>query len=137
MSAGAKDFHLLGRFQTGVFSLIGHEIKGHNEALTGSSTALSQQGTGAMLALVVMMLWTCRAHLRRVVRSAWYSSHADDGRGEEILIYRWLWLGCTAFVFGRLVATGLPPLSTTVFLSRREPGSSGMCAHPDRADADG
>ena len=61
---------MLGRFQTGVFSLIGYEIKGHNEALTGSSTSPSQQGTGAMLALVVMMLWTCRAYLRRVVRSA-------------------------------------------------------------------
>lgn len=112
-------FHLLGRCQTGVFNLIGYQIKGHNEALTGSSSALSQQGMGAMLALVVMMLWTCRAHLRRVVRAAWDPSHAADGRDEEILTYRaaaWLWLGCTVFVFGWLVATGLGPLSTAVFL---------------------
>ncbi|MBQ36930.1 MAG: hypothetical protein CME04_11115 [Gemmatimonadaceae bacterium] len=112
-------FHLLGRFQTGVFNLIGYEIKGHNEALTASSTALSHQGMGAMLALVVMMLWTCRAHLRRVVRAAWDPARKDDGRDEEILPYRaaaWLWLGGALFVFAWLVATGLPPLSTTVFL---------------------
>lgn len=112
-------FHLLGRCQTGIFNLIGYEIKGHNEALTASSTALSHQGMGAMLALVVLMLWTCRAHLRRVFRAAWHPDHADDGRGEEILPYRaaaWLWLGCLIFVFGWLVATGLPPLSTAVFL---------------------
>ena len=113
-------FHLLGRCQTGVFNLLGYEIKGHNEALTGSSTALSHQGMGAMLALVVMMLWACRAHLRRVARAAWGRPHADDGeKGEEILSYRTaarLWLGCAVFVFGWLVATGLPPLSTAVFL---------------------
>jgi len=112
-------FHLLGRCQTGVFHVLGYEIKGHNESLSASSTALSHQGMGAMLALVVMMLWTCRAHLRRVLRAAWDRSYADDGRDEEILPYRaaaWLWLGCAVFVFGWLVATGLPPLSTAVFL---------------------
>ncbi|MDA0337704.1 MAG: hypothetical protein O2782_21270 [bacterium] len=112
-------FHLLGRCQTGVFHLLGYEVKGHNEALTASSTALSHQGMGAMLALVAVMLWTCRAHLRRVCRAAWNRDYAEDGRDEEILRYRsaaWLWLGCAAYVFGWLVATGLPPLATAVFL---------------------
>ena len=112
-------FHLLGRCQTGVFHLLGYEVKGHNEALTASSTALSHQGMGAMLALVAVMLWTCRAHLRRVCRAAWHRVYAEDGRDDEILRYRsaaWLWLGCAVFVFGWLVATGLPPLATAVFL---------------------
>jgi hypothetical protein len=112
-------FHLLGRFQTGVFNLIGYEIKGHNEALTGSSTALSHQGMGAMLALVGVMLWTSRSHLRRVARAAWDKSRADDGRDDEILTYRqaaWLWLGCGFFMAVWLLATGLPPLATFVFL---------------------
>ena len=46
-------FHILSRLQTGVFTVLGYHIKGHNEALTGSSIALSHQGMGAMLVLVV------------------------------------------------------------------------------------
>jgi hypothetical protein len=112
-------FHLLGRVQTGVFNVIGYDITGHNESLTGSSIALSHQGMGAMLALVGVMLWTCRDHLARVFRAAWDRSRADDGRGDEILTYRQaarLWLGCLLFIAVWLLATGLPPLATAVFL---------------------
>lgn len=112
-------FHLLGRFQTGVFNVLGYDIKGHNESLTGSSIALSHQGMGAMLALVAVMLWTARDHLRRVARAAWDRTRADDGRGDEILSYRraaWLWLGCGGFMVVWLLATGLPPVATVVFL---------------------
>ncbi|MEE3335890.1 MAG: DUF6785 family protein [Candidatus Latescibacterota bacterium] len=112
-------FHLLARMQTGVFNLLGYEIKGHNESLTGSSIALSHQGMGAMLALVGAMLWTSRDHLRHVFRAAW----GRDVKGEdedEILSYRatfWLWFGCLVFISLWLLATGLPPLATGVFLS--------------------
>ena len=113
-------FHLLGRFQTGVFNIIGFDIKGHNESLTASSIALSHQGMGAMLALVVMMLWTARGHLRRVWRAATVRAHARDGADDEILTYRaatWLWLGCSVYMCGWLLAAGLPPLATAVFFS--------------------
>ena len=111
-------FHLLARTQTGVFNLIGYEIKGHNESLTGSSVALSHQGMGAMLALVGAMLWTSRDHLRRVARAA-IRGQGDGDDGDEILSYRataWLWLGCLIYIAGWLLATGLPPLAMVVFL---------------------
>jgi len=113
-------FHLLGRFQTGVHNVLGYQIKGHNESLTASSTALSHQGMGAMLVLVVAMLWSARAHLGRVWRAAWgrgAGAPADDG--EEILSYRaavWIWLVSGAYLFAWTVAIGVPPLATAVFL---------------------
>ncbi|MFH1572001.1 MAG: DUF6785 family protein [Gemmatimonadota bacterium] len=112
-------FHLVGRFQSGVFSVLGYQIKGHNEALTGSSIALSHQGMGAMIVLVVAMLWTARAHLRQVARAAFTRVGGDDG-GDEILSYRaaaWLWVACAAYLFAWLLLTGVPPLATAVFLA--------------------
>ena len=110
-------FHLLGRLQTGVFHIIGFDIKGHNEALTGSSIALSHQGMGAMIVLVLAMLWSARAHLAQVARAAFTSAPADDG--DEILSYRaavWLWIGSALYFFVWLLATGVPPLAAAVFL---------------------
>ncbi|MBT3342104.1 MAG: hypothetical protein HN712_00865 [Gemmatimonadetes bacterium] len=111
-------FHLLSRTQTGIFNIIGFEVKGHNESLTGSSIASSHQGMGAMLALVLAMLWTSRDHLRRVARAA-VSRDGDGADGHEILSYRataWLWVACLIYMTIWLLATGLPPLATAVFL---------------------
>ncbi len=111
-------FHLLSRCQTGIFNIIGYQIKGHNETLTGSSIALSHQGMGAMLVLVAAMLWTARAHLRHVFAAA-FRRGVQGNDADEILSYRaavWLWIGCAAFVFVWLLFTGLPVLSTAVFL---------------------
>lgn len=113
--------HLLCRVQTGVLHVVGYQAKGHNEALTGSSVALSHQGMGAMLALVAAMLWSARGHLARVARAA-FAPGGDrrDGAADEVLPYRtaaWLWLGCAAYGFAWLVATGLPPLATAVFMA--------------------
>ena len=111
-------FHLLSRCQTGIFNITGYQIKGHNEALTGSSTALSHQGMGAMLVLVAAMLWTARAHLRHVFAAA-FRRGVKGNDEDEILSYRaavWLWIGCAAYVFIWLLFTGLPLLSTAVFL---------------------
>ena len=111
-------FHLLSRFQTGIFSTIGFQIKGHNEALTGSSVALSHQGMGAMIVLVVAMVWSARSHLREVLRSAFAKNYVPND-ADEILSYRsavFMWIGCSIYVFGWFVMTGLPPISTFVFL---------------------
>jgi len=110
-------FHLLGRCQTGIFSIVGFQIKGHNESLTGSSIALSHQGMGAMIVLVAAMLWTVRRHLRRVARAAFTWTRAEDS--DEILSYRaaaWIWTGSALYVFVWLLFTGLPPLAAGVFL---------------------
>lgn len=112
-------FHLLSRAETGAFNVVGYQIKGINEALTGSSTALSFQGMGAMLALVAAMLWNARRHLAGALRAAFgLAGAADDG--DEILSYRaavCLWLGCAAFFFVWLLAAGLPPVATLVFMA--------------------
>ncbi|MEW6750296.1 MAG: DUF6785 family protein [Candidatus Latescibacterota bacterium] len=111
-------FHLLGRVQTGVFNVVGYEIKGHNESLTGSSTALSHQGMGAMIVLAAAILWSARGHLREVLRAA-------CGRGrpaadsDEILSYRaavWIWTASAAYFLAWLVASGLPWLAALVFM---------------------
>ena len=112
-------FHLLGRFQTGLLNVIGYQVKGHNEALTASSIAMSHQGMGAMIVLVVAMLWTARAHLRRVWRAAIGRGGPPDD-GDEILSYRaavWIWIVSAVYLFIWTVATGVPPLSTAVFLA--------------------
>lgn len=112
-------FHLLGRFQTGVFSLVGFEVKGHNEALTGSSVALSHQGMGAMIVLVVAMLWSARAHLRHVARAAFSRGAVADDQ-DEILSYRaavWTGLLSGGYLLVWLLFTGLPILACLVFLA--------------------
>ena len=101
-------FHLACRIQTGLFNLVGYQIKGHNETLTGSSIALSHQGMGAMIALVAALLWTARGHLRRVWRTA-LGREADPG--DEMLSYRGavvLWVGCAFYVFLWQLAMGIP-----------------------------
>ncbi len=110
-------FHLLSRFQTGLFNLVGFQIKGHNEALTGSSIALSHQGMGAMLVLVVAIIWTARDHLRRVLVAAFARVETVDD-GDEILSYRgavWLWISCALYFFTWLLLGGAPPLTAAVF----------------------
>ncbi|HIG53336.1 MAG TPA: hypothetical protein EYQ18_05000 [Candidatus Handelsmanbacteria bacterium] len=112
-------FHLLSRFQTGLFNIVGFQVKGHNEALTGSSVALSHQGMGAMLVLVFAIVWTARDHLRRVCRAAFMRDGGIvEGDSDEILSYRaavWLWVGCAAYFFGWLLFSGAPPLTAVVF----------------------
>jgi hypothetical protein len=111
-------FHLLCRFQTGLFNVIGFQLKGHNESLTGSSIALSHQGMGAMIALAAAMLWTARHHLRQVFAAAIGRGVPGEDK-DEILSYRaaaWLWTGCLLYIFVWLCLTGVPPLAALVFL---------------------
>ncbi|MSR82768.1 MAG: hypothetical protein EXS58_07560 [Candidatus Latescibacteria bacterium] len=112
-------FHLLSRTETGIFNVVGYQVKGINEVLTGSSTALSFQGMGAMIALVAAILWNARHHLAGVLRAVFGLAGAADDR-DEILSYRaavWLWLGCGVFFFVWLLAAGLPLVATLVFMA--------------------
>ena len=56
-------FRISSRLHTSIFTVVGYHIKEYNEALTGSSIALSHQGMGAILVLVVAIAWTARDHL--------------------------------------------------------------------------
>jgi len=111
-------FHIISRFQTGIFGIIGFQVKGHNESLTGSSVGLAHQGMGAMIVLVVAILWTARRHLRTVFRAA-FGRDQEPMDGDEILSYKaavWLWIGSAAYVLGWLLMTGVPPVAAIVFL---------------------
>ena len=124
-------FHLLSRFQTGVFNVIGFQIKGHNEALTGSSIALSHQGDGGDVgAGGGAILWTARGHLRQVFGAAFKRGvQADDG--DEILSYRaavWLWIVCAVYFLGWLLLSGVPVVAAVVFFLRGVCHFPGHCA---------
>ena len=111
-------FHLLSRCQTGIFNVVGFQVPGHNEALTGSSIALSHQGMGAMIVLVAAMLWTARRHIWRVATAA-VSTGPGAAPHDEILSYRaavWIWAGSAVFFFLWLLATGLTAVAAAVFL---------------------
>ncbi|MFP6647514.1 MAG: DUF6785 family protein [Candidatus Latescibacterota bacterium] len=77
-------FHLLGRFQTGVFNLIGY-IKGHNEALTGSSTALSQKGMDAGSGGDDAVDMPCPSATRGALRMVLQPRRRRTGRGDPDL----------------------------------------------------
>jgi len=112
-------FHLLARLQTGTMNLVGYQVTGHNEALTGSSVALSHQSMGAMIALAVAILWTARRHLRQVLAAAFRRGRPAGDAG-EIVSYRtavWLWLGGAGYFGIWLWWSGVPLPATAVFMA--------------------
>jgi hypothetical protein len=111
-------FHLLTKTQMGVENLVGYSLPGTHELFTEGSLTVAHQGMGAMLALVVVGLWTSRRHLRDVVnRVRRRGPQVDDS--DEILSYRQaaIILCCaTLFALIWLVATGIPVVVAIVFL---------------------
>ena len=111
-------FHLISRFQTGIFNIVGFQVKGHNESLTGSSIALSHQGMGAMIVLVGAMLWSARRHILQVLKAGFFN-RGQAADHDEMLSCRaavWIWVGSAAYISLWLLLSGLPPLATAVFL---------------------
>ena len=80
-------FHLLTRLQMGVENLVGYSLPGRNELFSEGSLTVAHQGMGAMIALVVVGLWTSRRHLRDVARKVLHDAPDVDDR-DEILSYR-------------------------------------------------
>ncbi|GIX08097.1 MAG: hypothetical protein KatS3mg115_2500 [Candidatus Poribacteria bacterium] len=83
------------------------------------SPVFAHAGFGALAVLVLAGFWNARFHLRRTLRRALGRSTELDDRG-EVLSYRAAWLltvgGLTTMAFW-LIASGLPPWGTTVFLA--------------------
>jgi len=71
-------FHLLAKVQTGVANTVGFGLAGRNEYLTASSPATAHQSMGAILTLVVVVLWRARRHLRGVLRKALFGAEDED-----------------------------------------------------------
>lgn len=95
-------FHLLNKIEGGIFRITGFSLRGHNEALCGSSAATSSQGMGAMIMLTIVTVWAARQHLRMVFRKAFRGDESIDD-SDEIMSYRMAVFGT---IFGSLIAIG-------------------------------
>ena len=83
---------------------------------TSPSVYPAYQGVGALLTFAVLMLWTSRRYLRRVAQAAWQGEPREE---DEVLSYRSTFLLFVVSVLlmgGWLVAAGLQPWATVVFL---------------------
>jgi len=95
-------FHLVAKLQTGAFNTIGLGLAGRNEYLTASSPATAHQSMGAILTLVLVVVWRARHHLRDALRKALFNAPDVDDSG-EILSYR---QALCAIVFGAVFMVG-------------------------------
>lgn len=109
-------FNRLTAVQHGVQTLFGWKsVENMGIYGVGKSADLAHQGLGAMIVMVLLGLWVGRAHLRDVVRKAfWNDPGVDDS--DEILSYRTaffgflaglLFLACWLRLSGMGIVTGL------------------------------
>ncbi len=118
IAAGIWIFYLLSKVEAEFLALSG--LKSTSKFVYGVSyePLLAYQGGGALIAMVLLGLWTGRGHLRDVWRKA-RSGHAAVDDGDEIMSYRaavlgvfcgtggivaWLWLMGTPLWVGALFA---------------------------------
>ena len=87
IAAGIWIFYLLSKVEAEFLALSG--LKSTSKFVYGVSyePLLAYQGGGALIAMVLLGLWTGRGHLRDVWRKA-RSRHADIDDGDEIMSYR-------------------------------------------------
>lgn len=112
-------FSILAQIQTGIFNITGIAST-ENIGIYGvsGSPIVAHQGTGAMLVLVLFGLWTSRAHLRGVLRTA-LGRHGGEDDSREMLPYRVAVLGLICgflFMSAWLWMSGIPFLITLLFL---------------------
>jgi len=101
-------FSILGSVQTGIFHIIGFSI-GPREPYCASSPSVSHQGFGAMIALVIFILWNARSHLKEVFRKAFKGESSIDDK-DEPLSYRasvLMLIFSVAFALFWLIKSGL------------------------------
>ena len=110
-------FYLLNHLQTGLFTRIGFDVPGFQEMHSEGSIAGAHQGMGAMIVLVIVVLWTARSHLLAAFKSAVGRCRADDAG--EMISYRtcvWMLAGSFLFALTWLNAAGLPVAVAAVLL---------------------
>ena len=103
-------FYLFYQLQLAVFTVIGYSIPEHRLMHTEGSIAAAQQAMGAMIALVLIGLWTARDHLKSTFRAAFARQAAADDEG-GLLSNRtavWLLLAASFYAVTFLSRAGLP-----------------------------
>ncbi|NKB66926.1 MAG: hypothetical protein GKR89_07695 [Candidatus Latescibacteria bacterium] len=111
-------FYLLTRGQLTTENILGYDLPGRRDLFMEGSMAVSYQGMGAMLVLVLYGLWTSRRYLRQVAQQAWHG-HGELDDSEEILSYRaaaLVLVGSSLYAVVWLWLSGLPLLVTLFFL---------------------
>ncbi|MEE2659676.1 MAG: DUF6785 family protein [Candidatus Latescibacterota bacterium] len=112
-------FHLIAMLQMGVENMVGYSLPGRHELFSEGSLTVSHQGMGAMIALVVVGLWTSRGHLKDVWDKAWRGSASPIDDSQEILSYRQAIIVLTLaslFAMVWLSQSGVPLEVTVIFL---------------------
>lgn len=111
-------FYLLNHLQAGVFTRIGFDVPGFQELHSEGTIASAHQGMGAMIALVVVSLWTARGHLGGAFRAAFTSFDVDDEG--QMLRYRtcvWMLIAAALYATLWLNAAGVPLAVAVVLLA--------------------
>ena len=111
-------FYLFNHLVVGLFTRVGFDVQGFQELHSEGTIASAHWGMGAMIALVVVSLWTARGHLAGAFRSAFSTHPVDDGG--EMLRYRtcvWLLMGAALYATLWLYAAGVPLAVAAVLLA--------------------
>ena len=111
-------FYLFYQLQLGIFGFLGYAISEHRFMHTEGSIATAQQAMGAMIAFVMIGVWTARGHLKKAFRAAFTNTAEAEEDTEGLLSLRcsvWVLLACGVYAVGFLNLAGLP-LGVAVFL---------------------
>jgi hypothetical protein len=103
-------FYLFYQVQLGIFAFLGYSISEHRLMHTEGSIATAQQAMGAMIALVLIGLWTARGSLKSAFHSAFARQAVADDEG-GLLSNRtavWLLLASSVYTVTFLNRAGLP-----------------------------
>lgn len=107
-------FYLLTRAELILFRVFNYNIPGGTPLLCGSSPMTTHQGMGAMIALVLFVIWMSRHHLSDVLRRVWKGER--DG---EAFSFRTAFFGAVLgllFMGFFLWVSGLPYFVVPMFL---------------------
>ncbi len=84
-------FNILTMFQQGLFNRFGYALAG-GDIYTLGHPAVGWQSFGAMIVLVLNLIWMARSHLGDIWRKAWHGDETIDD-SNELMSYRGIVLG--------------------------------------------
>ena len=112
-------FYVLSKIEEGLFGQLGIISNQQLSAYEYSQPPdITHQGTGAVIVLVLVGLWTARIHLLEIARKLWHPGRGVDD-SEELLRYRTAlggFLASLLFLGGWLWRSGVPAVIVPVLL---------------------
>ena len=107
-------FYLLNRVELILFRVFNYNIPGGSPALCGSSPMTTHQGMGAMIALVLFVIWISRHHLGNVLKAVLKGEKSDEAFSFRTAFFGMI-LGLL-FMSLWLWVSGLPYFAIPLFL---------------------